>query len=311
MIDNEKAMKLLQFADNVDFSGNEMTIKSKLKVSGNITADSGVTLSEGTILSNPSASNIILRDDNTNLEMEMASKQDTLVSGTNIKTINGNSLLGSGDMTISGGGSTYTAGDGITINNSAISIDYNSEHFAIANNKLKLNSALTWIEGANSALGATPNYFGSWIVMFTNDESAYASTNHIELRCNVITATDISSFSTTIVNYYNALFSTAYQDLSEVMTALNVVWTAQAAQRQNLAKLLLCLANYYFTSDKEIRHANGTTKEVYKTITSAFDTNSMAGDLYYIDVDEGSSLVIESLSNIAKEYSKVFCFQVD
>lgn len=30
-------------------------------------------------------------------------KQNTLVSGTNIKTINGNSLLGSGDLTISGG----------------------------------------------------------------------------------------------------------------------------------------------------------------------------------------------------------------
>lgn len=31
-------------------------------------------------------------------------KQDTLVSGTNIKTINGNSLLGSGDLTVGGGG---------------------------------------------------------------------------------------------------------------------------------------------------------------------------------------------------------------
>lgn len=30
-------------------------------------------------------------------------KQDNLVSGTNIKTVNGNSLLGSGDITISGG----------------------------------------------------------------------------------------------------------------------------------------------------------------------------------------------------------------
>ena len=29
-------------------------------------------------------------------------KQDNLVSGTNIKTVNGNSLLGSGDITISG-----------------------------------------------------------------------------------------------------------------------------------------------------------------------------------------------------------------
>lgn len=33
-----------------------------------------------------------------------SSKQDTLVSGTNIKTINGNSLLGPGNITISGGG---------------------------------------------------------------------------------------------------------------------------------------------------------------------------------------------------------------
>lgn len=32
------------------------------------------------------------------------SKQDVLVSGTNIKTINGESLLGSGDITVGGGG---------------------------------------------------------------------------------------------------------------------------------------------------------------------------------------------------------------
>ena len=32
------------------------------------------------------------------------SKQDALVSGTNIKTVNGESLLGSGDIAISGGG---------------------------------------------------------------------------------------------------------------------------------------------------------------------------------------------------------------
>lgn len=33
-------------------------------------------------------------------------KQDTLVSGTNIKTVNGSTLLGAGDLTISGGGGT-------------------------------------------------------------------------------------------------------------------------------------------------------------------------------------------------------------
>ena len=42
----------------------------------------------------------------TNLTTDLAAKQATLVSGTNIKTVNGNSLLGSGDLAIS---STATA----------------------------------------------------------------------------------------------------------------------------------------------------------------------------------------------------------
>lgn len=40
---------------------------------------------------------------NDALAAQLNSKQDTLVSGTNIKTINGNSILGSGDLTITGG----------------------------------------------------------------------------------------------------------------------------------------------------------------------------------------------------------------
>lgn len=39
------------------------------------------------------------------IKTKLSAKQDTLVSGTNIKTINGNSLLGSGNISISSGGS--------------------------------------------------------------------------------------------------------------------------------------------------------------------------------------------------------------
>lgn len=45
----------------------------------------------------------------TDLQNALNAKQDTLVSGTNIKTINTNSLLGSGDLTITGGISKTTA----------------------------------------------------------------------------------------------------------------------------------------------------------------------------------------------------------
>lgn len=44
-------------------------------------------------------------------------KQDQLVSGTNIKTINGESLLGSGNITISGGGGTIT---GVSANGTSV-----------------------------------------------------------------------------------------------------------------------------------------------------------------------------------------------
>jgi hypothetical protein len=42
-------------------------------------------------------------------------KQEALVSGTNIKTVNGNSLLGSGDITISGGSSGVSTGKAIAM----------------------------------------------------------------------------------------------------------------------------------------------------------------------------------------------------
>ena len=57
------------------------------------------------------------------------SRQETLVSGTNIKTINGNSLLGSGDLTVGGGGgSSYV----IDVNMSSGSITSYDLHSATA-----------------------------------------------------------------------------------------------------------------------------------------------------------------------------------
>jgi hypothetical protein len=56
----------------------------------------------------------------TDLQTALNAKQDTLVSGTNIKTINSTSLLGSGDITIAGASPYTTVGNsaGILVNNS-------------------------------------------------------------------------------------------------------------------------------------------------------------------------------------------------
>lgn len=59
----------------------------------------------------PTAVSSFTNDANYVNNTQLATKQNTLVSGTNIKTINGQSLLGSGNVTITGG-----TGDGLYTN---------------------------------------------------------------------------------------------------------------------------------------------------------------------------------------------------
>jgi hypothetical protein len=73
----------------------------------------------------------------SDINTALNNKQDTLVSGTNIKTINSNSILGSGDLVISGGTPTDVKinGTSITSNNEANIITesaYNSSTNKIA-----------------------------------------------------------------------------------------------------------------------------------------------------------------------------------
>lgn len=49
-----------------------------------------------------------INTDNFATKSELSNKQDTLVSGANIKTVNGESILGSGDIVIQGGGTVDT-----------------------------------------------------------------------------------------------------------------------------------------------------------------------------------------------------------
>lgn len=49
----------------------------------------------------------------TDLQGALNAKQDTLVSGTNIKTVNGSSLLGSGDLTIGGSNGITSIGSSV------------------------------------------------------------------------------------------------------------------------------------------------------------------------------------------------------
>lgn len=85
-------------------------------------------------------------------------KQEKLVSGTNIKTINNESLLGSGNINISGGGGTATDvqinGTSITSNNVA-NIKTNSTYNATSN-KIATMSDVPSVDSALSSTSTNP-----------------------------------------------------------------------------------------------------------------------------------------------------------
>lgn len=76
-----------------------------------------------------SASDFDINDlsDSNGLRSTWSGKQDLLVSGTNIKTINNESILGSGNITISGGsgGGDTNIIESITFNGTAVAVDAN------------------------------------------------------------------------------------------------------------------------------------------------------------------------------------------
>lgn len=63
--------------------------------------------------------------DNAIEDIDASDKQDTLVSGVNIKTINGASILGSGNLTISGGSGTVVEGKTLILIPFSFSKNYN------------------------------------------------------------------------------------------------------------------------------------------------------------------------------------------
>lgn len=104
----------------------------------------------------------------TETDTALATKQATLVSGTNIKTINNESILGSGNIDIQGGGGSVTVDDALSttsenpVQNKVIANALNSKGESLMWDitaspmkyaQLRLQTGMTAISSANLKLG--------------------------------------------------------------------------------------------------------------------------------------------------------------
>lgn len=114
---------------NIDISQNNVISVTGITsytgiTSSDVTSALGYTpLSEHQSLDGYATENWVENKGYLTQHQDISGKQDVLVSGTNIKTINNQSILGSGNIEIQGGsGTTYTAGTNIDITNNVISV---------------------------------------------------------------------------------------------------------------------------------------------------------------------------------------------
>lgn len=159
-------------------------------------------------------------------------KQDTLVSGTNIKTINNTSILGSGNIDIQGG-SSYTAGTGIDITNSVISVDGESANvgnlatvafsgsYADLSNTPTIptvnNATLTITQGGVSKGTFTANASSDVTInLDAGGGGSYTAGTGIDITNNVISVDGESATAETLAT---VAFSGSYNDLSDTPEA--------------------------------------------------------------------------------------------
>ena len=118
-------------------------------------------------------------------------KQDTLVSGTNIKTINNESILGSGNITVSGGASTDVQINGTSITSNNIANIITESSYNASTNKIATMSDIPNVPTKTSDLtndsgfitsSSLPQDTGWQTITLTNSFTVYSSGYDVRVR---------------------------------------------------------------------------------------------------------------------------------
>lgn len=223
----------------------------------------------------PDISNLANKDLSNLSATGEAKFQAPLVSGTNIKTINGNSLLGSGDITIQGG-TSYTAScpaitpvDGVATwtvthnlgSQAVVTALYSNNNKIEHNTLITSNNALTVTFKASSTVSA-----GSYkiVVLASGGSSSGGSGADVDLS-------NISDMAK-ITIVHNAMPSGTYEDLTVGASDTEYIAPADGWFMVHLTTYASAYVNLYIT--------DGTTNEFKYAVTChGTSTNYNQGDI--------------------------------
>ena len=225
---------------------------------------------------------------------QVANKQDTLVSGTNIKTINNESLLGSGNIDIQGG-SSYTAGRGIDITNDTIS--FSLPISATTGDNLIIGDKTNQVNGLNNS--AKSIVFGRYSKVKSYDSlvGGYNCSNE-KAQSQVFGnySKTKNPFEFASGRYNNSVSaSTTFGDSGN--TLFSVGNGSDENARHNAFEVRQNGDIYLSSGGTDIKlqdHLGGTASS---TITSG-DTNAVAGGAVYDKFDEVEQVTAAALNQL-------------
>lgn len=209
-----------------------------------------------------------------------STKQDTLVSGTNIKTINNQSILGEGNITIqggSGGGKAIEAGRGISITTgeTADTVSFSlpisagtGENSIVGLDSNTVNSKSSFAFGRGNTLNATSSYINNFAIGVEN--SCDGNSNFLFGQKNSLS---LNNNNNVLIGYDNRCVS-YYNNYNYIFGYNNVIAGVSHDNNILFGKDNTIIDNYI--SYSVILGNNNTTKNNYEVVTGRFN-NSLSG----------------------------------